>query len=45
LLSRFRPGRKKKEDEEKKRDREIEKLDEFLARRDYIGAVSALEVS
>jgi intraflagellar transport protein 56 len=43
LLSRLRPGRRKKPDDFKERSGELKKLDEFLEKRDYMGAISLLE--
>ncbi|KAI1720726.1 tetratricopeptide repeat domain-containing protein [Ditylenchus destructor] len=43
LLSRLRPGRKKKEEDNLRRIEEIKKLDEFLDKRDYTGAISLME--
>ena len=45
ILSRLKPAGKKKKEEEEKRKKQLPKLEEFLANRDYTGAITLLEVS
>ena len=44
ILSRLKPAGKKKKEEEEKRKKQLPKLEEFLANRDYTGAITLLEV-
>ncbi|XP_043217997.1 intraflagellar transport protein 56-like [Amphibalanus amphitrite] len=43
ILSRLKPAGKKKKEEEEKRKKQLPKLEEFLANRDYTGAITLLE--
>ena len=45
ILSRLKPAGKKKKEEEEKRKKQLPKLEEFLANRDYTGAITLLEVN